>query len=66
MMLMASASKEKDMFLKERLLIMGSSVGSGVSEKDRVDCEDQFPIKKRSLQWSPSFFTVLTVEARRG
>ncbi len=38
--------------------------GSGVSEKDIVDCEDQFQIKKRSIQWSPSSFTVLTVEAR--
>jgi len=40
--------------------------GSSVSEKDMLDGEEQFQIKKRSLQWCPSSFPVLTVEARRG
>src|SRR2546429_3359621 len=39
-------------------------IGSGTSEKDVVDCEDQFQMNKRSLEWSRSSFIVPTVEAR--
>jgi hypothetical protein len=29
----------------------GSQLGSGISEKEVVDCEGQFQMNKRSLQW---------------
>ncbi len=48
------------------LVTGGTLRGSGISEKDTGDYEDPFHMKKRSVQWSLSSFTVSTVEARRG
>ena len=37
--------------------------GSGTKKQDKVDCEEQPILKKRSLQWSPSPYTAFTVRA---
>jgi hypothetical protein len=49
-----------------RDLMLGVALaGSGTNKQDKVDCEDQFQRKKRSLSWLPSPFTALTVRATR-
>jgi len=45
------------------VLEVATAFGSGTNKQDKVDCEDQFQRKKRSLSWSPSSFTALTVRA---
>ena len=44
-------------------LILDGAAGSGISEKDMVDCESQFQMNMRSIQWSRSPFIVPAVEA---
>jgi hypothetical protein len=52
----ANAPAKFENFLEE--------VGSGTNKQDMVDSESQSVFKKRSLSWSPSPLTALTVRAK--